>query len=38
MKISAGLVLAGAAQTWAATTPRPMVSSEAIQAEIKTEK
>ncbi|EDU46237.1 leupeptin-inactivating enzyme 1 precursor [Pyrenophora tritici-repentis] len=37
MKISSGLALAGAAQTWAAVTPRPMVS-EAIQAEIKTEK
>ncbi|KAE8829728.1 hypothetical protein HRS9139_06352 [Pyrenophora teres f. teres] len=38
MKISSGLALAGAAQTWAAVAPRPMVSSEAIQAEIKTEK
>jgi hypothetical protein len=38
MKVSSGLVLVGAAQAWGAVRPRPMVSSEPIQAEIKTEK
>jgi hypothetical protein len=38
MKVSSAIVLAGAAHTFAAVRPRPMVSSGPIQAEIKTEK
>ncbi|KAL6161598.1 hypothetical protein ACJQWK_08153 [Exserohilum turcicum] len=38
MKFSSAIVLAGAAQTFAALRPRPMVSSVAIQDEIKTDK
>jgi len=38
MKVSSAIVLAGAAQAFAAVRPRPMVSSGSIQAEIKTEK